>query len=480
MVQYEVEGRIVVIKGCSNDEVDIILPERIDGIPVGKIDDNAFSELPNLRRIVIPKTVKVIGQYAFAGCKNLSEVILEEGVEAIEDWAFISCRIIKINLPTTLKSIGPNCFLGNRCRTQVEEFVKNRENVLRRKKKVYQHKAAIFPITLLGGIEMLTNDVIENRSIYYEDQFNYMMNGNIDFSSLDFPFAFDKDEFIVAVYSDRPLSDFKLDLTHDTKTTLGLYHDDDPDYVICAMNVIAGDERIDEVALKTPFLEDANLEIIDVMENRVDDIYHYYLRVYADLRCYGNGNIDREFALNLYDELLGKYMTQLQNNLINDEKYEAIKTKIEERAITIVKDFFMKIKGAPRLHYAMDLYATCLVDEEIEGRESIQAFVDDKLAAIYNGMGDYDSFEDLCFNVDDSLQALELISGIKIDALASKYNITIRDDEGNPISDELYENKKKNFIDVEYNYKLHANFMYRIYNELKELNREFSILAYQE
>ena len=480
MVEYEVEGRIVVIKGCSKDEIDITLPEKIDGLPVGKIDDNAFAEVSNLRRIVIPKTVKLIGNYAFAGCKNLSEVILEEGVETIEDWAFISCRILKINLPTSLKSIGPNCFLGNKCRAQVEDFVKNRENVLRRKKKEYKHKATVFPITLLGGLDMLTHDVIENRSIYYQDQFNFMNNGNIDFSSLDIPFAFDKDEFIIALYADKPLSNFKIDLTHETKTTLGMYHDDDPDYVICAMNVYTADEFIDEVAVKTPYLEDANLQIIDIVEKQIDDIYYYYLQIKADLMCFGNGNIDREFALNLYDELSGKYMTQLQNNLINDEKYEVIKAKIEEYSLTIVQDFMKEVKGAPILHYAMDLYASVLMDEEIEAKESIMAFVNDKLFQIYSTLSDYDSFEEFCFNVDDTLDALATISGISIDDLCAKYNISVRDDNGNPIDSKAIELMKQEFINVEANYKLHADILYRMYIELKDLNREFSILAFQE
>ena len=138
------------------------------------------------------------------------------------------------------------------------------------------------------------------------------------------------------------------------------------------------------------------------------------------------------------------------------------------------------VKGATILHYAMDLYASVLMDEEIEAKESIMAFVNDKLSQIYSTLSDYDSLEEFCFNVDDTLEALATISGISIEDLCAKYNISIRDDNGNPIDNKAIELKKQEFINVEANYKLHADILYRMYMELKDLNREFSILAFQE
>ena len=51
MVDYIVEGKIVVIVGSSDDEEEIIIPEFIDELPVAKIGANSFNELKNLKRV---------------------------------------------------------------------------------------------------------------------------------------------------------------------------------------------------------------------------------------------------------------------------------------------------------------------------------------------------------------------------------------------------------------------------------------------
>ena len=43
MVDYIVEGKIVVIVGSSDDEEEIIIPEFIDELPVAKIGANSFN-----------------------------------------------------------------------------------------------------------------------------------------------------------------------------------------------------------------------------------------------------------------------------------------------------------------------------------------------------------------------------------------------------------------------------------------------------
>ena len=79
MIRYEFQGKIAVITGASKDEVEIEIPTELEGKPVSKIEAQAFTDMPTLKKVIIPKTVKVIGPYAFANCPMLSEVVYEEG-----------------------------------------------------------------------------------------------------------------------------------------------------------------------------------------------------------------------------------------------------------------------------------------------------------------------------------------------------------------------------------------------------------------
>lgn len=61
-------------------------------------------------KVVIPGSVKVIGEYAFAFNDDINEVVIEEGVETIESSAFYNCENLKsVTVPksvTTMRECG--------------------------------------------------------------------------------------------------------------------------------------------------------------------------------------------------------------------------------------------------------------------------------------------------------------------------------------------------------------------------------------
>lgn len=67
----------------------LVIPSEIDGIPV-----------------------TVIGEKAFAGNRSFSSLIIEEGITTIEPYAFYLTNTQTIVLPSTLKSIGDYAFNG--------------------------------------------------------------------------------------------------------------------------------------------------------------------------------------------------------------------------------------------------------------------------------------------------------------------------------------------------------------------------------
>ena len=58
------------------------------------IRDELFYEFDNLKSVVIPASVKTIGEYAFASCENLETVTIGAGVTFIGEFAFGGCKSV--------------------------------------------------------------------------------------------------------------------------------------------------------------------------------------------------------------------------------------------------------------------------------------------------------------------------------------------------------------------------------------------------
>ncbi len=89
---------------------EIIIPAYYNGLPVTRIDANAF-EGYGIGSVFIPSTVKEIGACAFANCTNLRIIKISEGVEVIGAAAFQYCTSLnEVRLPSTVSSMGSNIF----------------------------------------------------------------------------------------------------------------------------------------------------------------------------------------------------------------------------------------------------------------------------------------------------------------------------------------------------------------------------------
>ena len=93
-----------LLYGCANT----IIPNGIT-----TIYDQAFAEHKDLKKIVIPDSVTVIGNYAFENCTSLEEISFGEGLKSIWDSAFRNCSCLKkIAIPDTVTTIGMYAFLS--------------------------------------------------------------------------------------------------------------------------------------------------------------------------------------------------------------------------------------------------------------------------------------------------------------------------------------------------------------------------------
>ena len=89
------------------------IPSEINGNNVTSIAENFVQSHPlvsgnyDIHKIILPNTVKKIGERAFSGCRNLQRVDIPSSVEEIGDLAFEYCpNLASITIPKSVLTIG--------------------------------------------------------------------------------------------------------------------------------------------------------------------------------------------------------------------------------------------------------------------------------------------------------------------------------------------------------------------------------------
>lgn len=84
-------------------------------IPLGvnSISDYSFENCSSLSSVGIPSSVTSIGKNAFCGCSSLTQVVLPNGVTSIPDYCFMGCSsLTSVTVPSGVTSIGTSAFSG--------------------------------------------------------------------------------------------------------------------------------------------------------------------------------------------------------------------------------------------------------------------------------------------------------------------------------------------------------------------------------
>lgn len=83
------EYRVVGIGMVS--DLDIVIPNAYNGLPVTEIGDYAFVDETYITSVTIPDSITAIGRGAFAACHNLTSVVIDNSVMSIGYYAFNDC-----------------------------------------------------------------------------------------------------------------------------------------------------------------------------------------------------------------------------------------------------------------------------------------------------------------------------------------------------------------------------------------------------
>ena len=83
-------GRIRIIdKYIGLNDTRVEIPNTIDGVKILEIGQDAFNSHKEVKEIIIPEGVEIIGNFAFAGCSNLEKIFLPESIRKISPYAIV-------------------------------------------------------------------------------------------------------------------------------------------------------------------------------------------------------------------------------------------------------------------------------------------------------------------------------------------------------------------------------------------------------
>ena len=85
------------------------VPDEVDGRTITELDANAFSNKSDLRSVILPDTIRVIGDCAFMNTP-IESISLPDSLEYIEEHAFDNSGLTSVTIPSGVKTIKEKAF----------------------------------------------------------------------------------------------------------------------------------------------------------------------------------------------------------------------------------------------------------------------------------------------------------------------------------------------------------------------------------
>lgn len=100
-----------IVTGYTGNATEITIIDEYLGLPVTEIEAAAFENRTGILKITVPSSVKTIGARTFAG-STVRELVLSDSISYIGNEAFKNCIFESITLPSGMTRIQNNTFEG--------------------------------------------------------------------------------------------------------------------------------------------------------------------------------------------------------------------------------------------------------------------------------------------------------------------------------------------------------------------------------
>lgn len=137
---------------------------------VAEIGERAFFGCRNVSEFTVPKTVKTIGNSAFASCESFASIELPEGITEIGEYTFGNCSNLRyVSIPASVEKIGRWAFI--RCKALEEVIVP--EGVVEIDENVFSNCPKLKTVTLPRSVKKIKNRTDSGhkpQTIFFESE----------------------------------------------------------------------------------------------------------------------------------------------------------------------------------------------------------------------------------------------------------------------------------------------------------------------
>lgn len=105
------DGTATVVRCIDKQAQDVDIQFEAGVRTVVGIAPKAFEGCAALRRVLMPASLKMIGEMAFTGCTGLESVVIPGSVQKVGTLAFAKCsNLTRVRLEPGVHTLGPSCF----------------------------------------------------------------------------------------------------------------------------------------------------------------------------------------------------------------------------------------------------------------------------------------------------------------------------------------------------------------------------------
>lgn len=105
------DGTLTAVRCVDRQADDLDIQFEAGACPVVAIAPRAFEGCAALRRVILPESLRQIGEMAFSGCSHLRLLTIPGGVQRVGTLAFAKCsQLERVRIEQGVVQLGPSCF----------------------------------------------------------------------------------------------------------------------------------------------------------------------------------------------------------------------------------------------------------------------------------------------------------------------------------------------------------------------------------